>query len=468
MAVRKTLGLAVGVFVLTAACGIGSSPQLSDTTLGPGEATDEYRVPEYDELIELALADIQYYWGETFPDLYGERYQPIPASRIHAGSPDNPPPACGGGPPAYENVEGNAFYCTLGDFVAWDDRELFPELYDKGPYAVALVLAHEWGHVIQGRAGLLEPDTGIPTIVTELQADCFAGAWTLRLAEGEADRLQLSTTAFEEALSGMLDFGDQPGADPLDPSAHGSGFDRVNAFQEGFEEGSQRCAEYTDVDSAGEFAKLPLITEFPFTDEKEILQGGNLSLPVIVRDLTAELNTYFSANFVGFEEIVAVVGYDSANGETPDCGGVYEPADTEFVVFYCAADGTVYHDQQLFRLLSRQVGDYGVGVLLAMEWARAAQHAAGYDFEDELTVQQRGCLAGAFSWEMLDRDRDPETANPDHLLFLSPGDLDEAIRSFLRFPPTDADMEQVSDVFSLVAAFRDGVFNQEEACVAYG
>ena len=82
-------------------------------------------------------------------------------------------------------MQGNAFYCSAGDFVAWDEQTLLPKLRDQfGDFAVALVLAHEWGHAIQART-----DTRLnATVYLEMQADCFAGAWTRHIANGPTRR----------------------------------------------------------------------------------------------------------------------------------------------------------------------------------------------------------------------------------------------------------------------------------------
>jgi predicted metalloprotease len=467
MSWRKLLLPLFALALLAAACGGSKSADPPATTAEAGEGGDpreEYVAPPYDELIELSIADIQYFWGEQYPELYDERYESIPPNRIHAGSPDDPPPACGGGTPSYEEVEENAFYCSIGDFVAWDDVGLFPRLYEEsGAYSVSLVLAHEWGHAIQGRTGLLGVNSTVPTIVTELQADCFAGAWTRRLADGENERLEFDPTALEQALSGMISFGDSPGGDPLAPGAHGSGFDRVNAFQEGFEDGGERCVEYGEANSAGVFDQLPTIVEFPFTDAIDAATGGNLALPVLLRDLLPELNDYWS-NTVEFEEIDELVPFDSGEGDESSCDGVYKPNNTEFAVFYCAEDNSIHYDEQLFVLINREIGDFGVGTLITMEFARAAQHQADFEAEDFDTIKQRACFSGAFGRFMLERD--PATLEEGQLA-LSPGDLDEAIQAFLRFPPTDSNMQEYGSVFELVTAFRDGVFNQEEACEAY-
>ena len=69
---------------------------------------------------------------------------------------------------------GNAFYCLQSNFIAYDDVALMPRLAETfGTFSVALVLAHEWGHGIQDRAGNGDEQT----VYLEQQADCFAGAF---------------------------------------------------------------------------------------------------------------------------------------------------------------------------------------------------------------------------------------------------------------------------------------------------
>ena len=89
------------------------------------------------------------------PTSTASRYQPIPESRIIAARPGVKMPAVPGPPHGVSPTSrGNAFYCLESNFVAYDDVALMPRpRQDFGPFSVALVLAHEWGHAVQDRAG---------------------------------------------------------------------------------------------------------------------------------------------------------------------------------------------------------------------------------------------------------------------------------------------------------------------------
>ena len=137
---------------------------------------------------------------------------------------------------------GERLLLSAGDFIAYDDAELFPGLYTKfGPFVIGVVLAHEWGHAIEVRGGVSD---SVAAVTLENQADCFSGAWTRWIADGNASALTINGTDLDGALGGLLFFRDQPGTTSADEQAHGSGFDRVRAFQEGFEQGASHSAGY--------------------------------------------------------------------------------------------------------------------------------------------------------------------------------------------------------------------------------
>ena len=138
--------------------------------IGSGAASAQVS-SKYDASIDATLADIQSFWSQAMPDVYGQQYQAIPTDRIYPYSASNPPPNCDDGGQTkspYEDVAGNAFYCSNGDFVAYDEQGLLPKLRDNfGEFAVGLVFAHDSGtrcrprrlpavgHRLHGAAGRL-------------------------------------------------------------------------------------------------------------------------------------------------------------------------------------------------------------------------------------------------------------------------------------------------------------------------
>ncbi len=226
---------------------------------------DDKEPRPYDEFVAASLSDVQAFWRATYPEVYGEPFDEL-AGGIYAASRNRDDiPGCGQPRTSYEEVaQFVAFYCTLGDFMVYDDgdRSLLGALAENfGPSIMGVVLAHEFGHAIQFRTGDVEQ--GYPTISTEQQADCFAGAWVKWASSGQSSTIELTDADIRGGLIAMVTVRDPVGTSQEVEGAHGSAFDRVGAFQVGFNQGAQRCSEILD-------DPLPLVTnEFvPFSDDE--------------------------------------------------------------------------------------------------------------------------------------------------------------------------------------------------------
>ena len=65
------------------------------------------------------------------------------------------------------------------------------------------ILAHEWGHAIQARSNFTAR-----TVTRELQADCFAGAWSKHAQDDGV--FDVTSADLDGALAGLLDVRDTP------------------------------------------------------------------------------------------------------------------------------------------------------------------------------------------------------------------------------------------------------------------
>jgi predicted metalloprotease len=461
------LGVVGLLLAVTAACG-GSSSYEGEADASPSstitaDEADLDQAPErdrpnraaetkaYEEVQAAALADLQDFWAVELPAVYGIPYTPIPEENLVAAGPGTAIPSCGEELLSYEeHVADNAFWCIPDDYMAWDDAGFLPELFEQfGPFASAMVLAHEWGHAIQDQAGTSDQ---APPVIEELQADCFAGAWMGRLATGANEALQLDATAFDGALGGLLRLRDDPGSDSDDPEAHGSGFDRVSAFQEGFEQGAVRCAGY--------LVEPPVVVQLPFADEAEASTGGDLEPGELIQLAFDDLNAYWVALLPRFAPVTDVIAFDAT--EPPSCGG--EPLasdDVAYTMFFCEADGAVHVDVDLVRSVHDEIGDFGIATLLALQWGVSAQLQDGQTDVALAQGLQQSCFAGSWSSHV--------EAGGSEGLSLSPGDLDEAISAFLAFSetPDEQGRTQLGTAFERVQAFRVGFLDGEAACAAY-
>ncbi|MFN8028609.1 MAG: neutral zinc metallopeptidase [Acidimicrobiia bacterium] len=399
--------------------------------------------PAYETTLRLAIDDIQQYWSETLPAVYGKRYVPIPNSEVIAYTSRTKVPQCGKERATYSEMIGNAFYCPAGKFVAYDAEDLLPRLAnDYGDFTIAMVFAHEWGHAIQDQVGL----TG-PTIALEQQADCFAGAWVRHLADGGSSTLSLNEGNLDTGLAGFLSLRDSPGSSAADADAHGSAFDRVGAFQEGYDGGATRCADFE--------TNAPPITEITFATSSEARSGGNEPLREVVPDVVDDLDKYWSSLLSDYET-VAISPFGTTR---PKCGTTRLPASQD--IAFCPRSNTIFVDRRLLPDVYERSGDFGVGALIAAEWAVAMQDHEGVTGEEKALELQQSCFTGSWTGSL---------ARGEHgtVLTLSPGDLDEVIQSYLIFTDDQKVAEGTgASAFENVDAFRVGFFQGESPCLDY-
>jgi predicted metalloprotease len=421
------------------------------TLAGPGSGSAVAESGRYSADVDTSIADIQQFWSSELPDTYGVDYESIPSSRLFAYSSSNPPPACDGsgrGTTPYEEVQGNAFYCSAGDFVAWDEQSLLPKLRNQfGDFAVALVLAHEWGHAIQART-----DTQLgATVYLEMQADCFAGAWTQHIADGTDTSLHLAAGDLDTALGGYLVFRDPVGTDGGQSGAHGNAFDRVSAFQDGYRDGVSACRGYERTP--------PDVTETGFTSQQDAASGGNISEDEVQQLVTDDLTDYWDQELGNDAPAPKVVAYD---GTTPECSGSSDGGVLDDGATYCASSNTIAYDQAVFDQLYSDVGDFGAGMLIAAAWSSSAQHAQGQEIGTDTARLRADCLTGAWTGSIASGDRAGTNGTG---AALSAGDLDEAIQTFTVASTDDRDAGRGS-AFARVAAFRTGFTDGRNACRA--
>ncbi len=421
----------------------------------------------YDSILKTSIRDIQDFWTEQMPAVYGVRYQVLPQSHIHAYTAKTDMSAiteCAEGGATYKDYKHNAFHCPLDMTVNYDNQDLFPGLYKKfGAFTLAQVLSHEWGHVIQTQTGTEFP----ATVLSEQQADCFAGAWVEHVDSGDSKLLELDPGDLDKGLAGMLEFSDPPGGDPRNESSHGSGFDRVSAFQEGFEGGAQRCAQYT--------SNPPLIQELPFSSAQSALQGGDLPFKDVLPTTKQDLDFYwgqFTFDGQPYQSVSDVVSYNPKDkGSLPKCPG-FKASDYKDTIFYCEDQDFVGYDRNLIRGVYGEFGDFAVAVLVGNAWASAMQSRLGLTGDDKTIGLQADCLTGAWVGSVPVDEQSTEQArggpNTREAAFsLSPGDLDEVVQSFLVFgDPAEAKQSVRGTAFERMEAFRLGFLQDEQSCLS--
>lgn len=209
----------------------GSDLSAECRTGADANARDDCRVVGF-------VGSIQAYWSDEFARS-GRSYAPA-TTFIYEGVVET---GCG---VADSGV--GPFYCPVDQDV-YLDVGFFQELKDRfgaegGPLAQGYVIAHEYGHHVQDLLGLLRPGggdagAGGDAVMTELQADCYAGVWAANAVDtGYLEPLTESEVA--QALDAAAAVGDdriqQRTTGRIDPDAwtHGSAQQRQDAFAAGY------------------------------------------------------------------------------------------------------------------------------------------------------------------------------------------------------------------------------------------
>jgi predicted metalloprotease len=193
--------------------------------------------------LDGVLASVDTYWHDT--DAAAGRPDPsvghawvAPGGRVDT--------ACGA-----QAADDAAFYCPTDDTI-YVGQAFASALYDglltglpgqqagygraAGDFAVAYVIAHEYGHNVQQERGILAGHMRV--LPTELNADCLAGTWAhWRYGQGGLDPSDV-----QEALDAALAVGD---FDLLNPQHHGTPQERHDALLTGLDSGKPPdCDQY--------------------------------------------------------------------------------------------------------------------------------------------------------------------------------------------------------------------------------
>ena len=235
--------LAVGYFF-----GIDISPIVGAMDDGgqPGESRE--LTPEEQEVgqfVSVVLADTEEVWASILPAQAGVDYV-APQLVMFSGIDSS---ACGTAQSAM-----GPFYCP-NDRTVYLDTDFFRTMQTRmdagGDFAFAYVIAHEVGHHVQNQLGILgqtmqarqqssQADANRISVMTELQADCFAGIWA-RQANEMFGTLQPGD--IEEAMNAAAAVGDDRLMEKAgrawarDSFTHGSSAERQEWFDRGFNSG---------------------------------------------------------------------------------------------------------------------------------------------------------------------------------------------------------------------------------------
>src|ERR1700682_78596 len=253
---------------------------------GPARVVQGTDGGEIDELASNAGSDLEESWDGVYSGTFDGQFTPVEALISWDANGFDDTSFCGDD--TYGLV--NAAFCYDDETIGWDRGELLPALRKAyGDMGVTMVLAHEYGHAVQRQAGLKGDDT--PTLVSEQQADCFAGSYMRWVAEDNSPRFSLSTgEGLNNVLAAVIAFRD-PLLSEGDPEAgfdeHGSAFERLSAFQFGFTDGPSACAAIDMREIGQRRGDLPVLLPGDQSGELPVTEAS-------VRAIVDAMGTLFS------------------------------------------------------------------------------------------------------------------------------------------------------------------------------
>jgi predicted metalloprotease len=250
---KLALGGVGGVIVLLISLFMGGDPgQLLEQMQGGALTTEqgEYvSTPEEDRLMDfskIVLTSTNEVWSHIF-NKSGKTY-PDPVLAIYSQVSETA--GCGIG-----RSEFGPFYCPADQTVYLDlsfNRELSNKFGAKGEFALAYVIAHEVGHHIQNLTGVLEQTNAMRaklsereynkiSVMTELQADFYAGVWAHYV--NKLTSIEITYQDIVDGMTAAAAVGDdhiqeksQGYANP-ESFTHGSSEQRMYWFKKGYETG---------------------------------------------------------------------------------------------------------------------------------------------------------------------------------------------------------------------------------------
>jgi uncharacterized protein len=238
--------LALGVGVLVHGGSAKASPAAQNLALGG----DQPQTME--QFLTGVTKDVDAYWTKVFKDAK------LPEPKVkYAWIPEGYTAASACGDDDGAMGDSAAAYCS-GDDTIYISQKFATDIYNgtldqslpgssqgygsaMGDFAVAYIVAHEYGHQVQDELGLFDKYGGqVPAMNFELQADCYAGTW----ANSAGQRNELDDGDVQEAIDAALAVGDFQSENP---AHHGTPEQRADAWQTGFQSGDPAtCNSYLE------------------------------------------------------------------------------------------------------------------------------------------------------------------------------------------------------------------------------
>ena len=408
---------------------------------------------DIDKLTLLAVNDVADFWEKNYSPALSGTFTPIEKLVSYDSKDPSSPAVCG--TETYQ--EPNAFYCPSRKIMAWDRAVMVPigqQFF--GDVSIAALMAHEYGHAVQHMAGIVDEST--TTIVSEQQADCFAGTYIRWVAEGQSPRFSLSTgDGLNHVLAAVITLRD-PILGPQDTEmleeGHGTALDRVSAFQMGFVSGASECAKIDLKEIEDRRGDLPMALP---VDQTGDVQSGEVEITKDTIDTLMEV----------LGEVYKPSDAPKLSYDAESC----KDAQPSPPVSYCPDTNTISIDLPSLKKLGEAAdesnyvllqGDNSALSVVTSRYALAMQHEDGDPLDTPVAAMRTACLTGVAQHAM----SEPIDLPSGKGLTLTAGDLDEAVAGLLTngLAASNADGKTVPAGFTRIVAYRSGLSGDHDLC----
>lgn len=413
---------------------------------------------DIDKLAQLAMNDIQDFWKQNYPDGVKNPFKAVSTLVSYDSSDSKSPVVCGISTAGLINAA-YVFKCNL---VLWDRGQLMPSAKKYfGEMSAVGILAHEFGHALQFNGGIVSP-AKTPTLVKEQQADCFAGVYLRWVAEGHSSRFTLNTgDALSHVVAGLLKIADPISSEEeyeqSQSQAHGTGLDRISAFQMGFDSGSGTCTKIDMSEIKKRRGNEPLALQ---TDSSGETDSGEVSID--------------NDNISVLMEILNKIFNPKSPPKLSFSGTSCSNAKATKGASYCPATNTVTADLPTLKDIGKPGGKKGITdptmlqgdntamSIVASRYVLAIQQERGLPLDSPVTAVRTACLTGAAQRHMAESIDVPSGKH----LVLTAGDLDKAVIGLLMngLAASDVNGENMPAGFTRALAFRAGVLDDTDQC----
>jgi hypothetical protein len=177
---------------------------------------------DYDFVVDELEPSLSGVWEQAFREVFRERFTAPAVEPFSREAPD-----------CAREADLDLVFCAEEELVGYDEADLTrPAYQDIGDFAVVTAAAIPYAQAVRDQLGLSDEDPeGLRSAV------CLTGWYAAKVYNGQAG-LTISPGDLDESVQFLLTYGR---SSTVLPAAELSGFELVDLFRAGFEQGLRAC-----------------------------------------------------------------------------------------------------------------------------------------------------------------------------------------------------------------------------------